>query len=67
MNKYMKFLIALVFFATIWGCIEDAEVTQYVTQERHDELISDPATVEGVSKAAISKTYSNFTRVLVFS
>ena len=58
MNKYIKFLIALVFFATIWGCIEDAEVTQYVTQERHDELISDPATVEGVSKAAISKTYA---------
>lgn len=60
MNKYIKFIAALALFTSIWGCVEDAEVTQYVTQERHDELISDPATVEGVSKAAISKTYAIF-------
>ena len=60
MNKYIKFIAALALFTSIWGCVEDATVTQYVTQERHDELISDPATVEGISKAAISKTYAIF-------
>ena len=48
---------------TFWSCSDkalDSEVTQFITQERHNELISDLSTISNVSKAALSKTYEVF-------
>lgn len=63
-NKYIKILSCIAILAPLFiGCKDDyldAEVTQYETQERHKELISNPETVSKVSKAAISKTYAIF-------
>ena len=63
MNKYIKLLAILMVTVTFWSCSDkalDSEVTQFITQERHNELISDLSTISNVSKAALSKTYEVF-------
>ncbi|PVX52557.1 SusD-like starch-binding protein associating with outer membrane [Balneicella halophila] len=64
MKKYIKRFAFVAILAPIFlSCQDDfldADVTRYTTQERHDELISNPETAGGVSKAAISKTYAIF-------
>lgn len=58
MKKYIKLAAALALTCGFAGCNLDPEVTEYTTQERHDELIGDPATQPKVAKAAIAKIYA---------
>lgn len=63
MNKYIKLIVILAAVTPFWSCGDDfldADVTQYVTQERHEEMISDPNVAPNVSKAALAQTYAIF-------
>ena len=60
MKNYIKVAAALAFTFGIVGCNLDPEVSEYETQQRHDELIANPETQTGVAKAAIAKIYTIF-------
>lgn len=49
-------MLALSFAMT--GCNLDPEVTDFVTRERHEELVDDQVTNSVVSKAALAKVYA---------
>lgn len=60
MKNYIKVAAALAFTFGIVGCNLDPEVSEYETQQRHEELIANPETQTGVAKAAIAKIYTIF-------
>lgn len=58
LNKYTNVLGVAAIACTLTACNLDPEVTEYVTQERHNEMISDPETQPAIAKAAMSGIYS---------
>jgi len=60
MKNYIKVAAALAFTFGIVGCNLDPEVSEYETQQRHEELIANLETQAGVAKAATAKIYTLF-------
>ena len=58
MKKYMSGVAVALLALSMTGCSLDPEVTEYVTQERQDELINDSQTKPGVAKASMGKAYA---------
>ncbi len=60
MNKYIKTIAVLSVLTLTTSCNLDPEITEYIPQGRHDELVADSDVVNNVAKAALSKTYAIF-------
>lgn len=60
MKNYIKAAAALAFTFGIVGCNLDTEVSEYVSQQRHEELVVNPETRAQVARAATAKIYALF-------
>ena len=60
MNKYIKFLALCSVLAVAIGCNLESKVGEYISQERHDEMVGDEDARPGLAKAGLARTYSLF-------
>lgn len=60
MNKYIKKIALCSVLGLVTGCSLESGTGQYISQERHNEMIGDEKTKPTLSKAALARTYAMF-------
>lgn len=60
MKNYIKAAATLALTFSLVGCDLDPVITEFESQDRHNELIGNPETQPKVAKAALAKVYSIF-------
>ena len=60
MNKYISTLALCSILGLATGCKLEAGSGQYISQERHNEMLGDEDVKPGIAKAALAKTYVMF-------
>lgn len=60
MNKYISTLALCSILGLATGCKLEAGSGQYISQERHNEMLGEEDVKPGIAKAALSKTYVMF-------
>lgn len=60
MNKYIKKIALCSVLGLVTGCSLESGTGQYISQERHNEMIGDEETKPTLSKAALARTYAMF-------